>query len=145
MKAMIYIPKDVRRAYIPKEGSNKLRPLGIPAFEDKLVQGVMAEILEVIYEPIFKDYSYGFRPGRNCHQAIERLDKIIMNRKVNYVVDADIRGCFENIDHNKLIELMRKRIEDKVFLRYIVRFLKAGIMEGTEIYMNQIKEPRKED
>ena len=134
MKAMIYIPKDVRRAYIPKEGSNKLRPLGIPAFEDKLVQGVMAEILEVIYEPIFKDYSYGFRPGRNCHQAIERLDKIIMNRKVNYVVDADIRGCFENIDHNKLIELMRKRIEDKVFLRYIVRFLKAGIMEGTEIY-----------
>lgn len=72
MKAMIYIPKDVRRAYIPKEGSNKLRPLGIPAFEDKLVQGVMAEILEVIYEPIFKDYSYGFRPGRNCHQAIER-------------------------------------------------------------------------
>ena len=73
----------------------------------------MAEILEVIYEPIIKDYSYGFRPGRNCHQAIERLDKIIMNRKVNYVVDADIRGCFENIDHNKLIELMRKRIEDK--------------------------------
>ena len=94
----------------------------------------MAEILEVIYEPIIKDYSYGFRPGRNCHQAIERLDKIIMNRKVNYVVDADIRGCFENIDHNKLIELMRKRIEDNALSQSYSKIPKSRIMEGTEIY-----------
>ena len=90
MKSFSYRPQPVRRIYIEKEGSTELRPLGIPAYEDKLVQGVIAEILNVIYEPKFYDFSYGFREGMNCHQAIKRLDSILMG-KINWVVDADIK------------------------------------------------------
>ena len=129
MKRLQYKPKDIRRVKIPKEGSNKLRPLGIPAYEDKLVQGVMAEILEQIYEPIFLDMSYGFRPGISCHDAIDRLDKIIMKGKVNYVVDTDIKGFFEHIDHEWLKRFLWETIKDRTFIRYIGRFLISGVME----------------
>ena len=129
MKRLQYKPKDIRRTKIPKEGSKKLRPLGIPAYEDKLVQGVMAEILNQIYEPIFLDMSYGFRPGRSCHDAIERLDKIIMKGKINYVVDTDIKGFFEHIDHEWLKKFLWETIKDRTFIRYIGRFLRAGIIE----------------
>ena len=129
MKRLQYKPKDIRRVRIPKEGSNKLRPLGIPAYEDKIVQGVMAEILEQIYEPIFLNMSYGFRPGRSCHDAIDRLDKIIMKGKVNYVVDTDIKGFFEHIDHEWLKRFLWETIKDRTFIRYIGRFLISGIME----------------
>ena len=87
MKRMSYEPKAVRRTYIPKPGSDKKRPLGIPAFEDKIVQDLMSQILEAIYEPMFKEFSYGFRPGRSCHQAIAYLDKMLHREKVNYVVN----------------------------------------------------------
>lgn len=132
MKSFSYTPQEVRRVYIPKTGSEELRPLGIPAYEDRLVQGVMAEVLNEIYEQIFLDCSYGFRPNRDCHQAIKELDKIIMKSNINYVVDADIKGFFNNVNHEWLVKFLEHTIQDRNFIRYIVRFLKSGIMEGMQ-------------
>lgn len=130
MKNFSYKSLPVRRTYIPKIGSDKLRPLGIPAYEDKLVQGVMADMLTAIYEPKFLDMSYGFRPKCSCHQAILDLDGKIMHDSINYIVDADIKGFFDNVDHDWLIKFLEHDIADKRFIRYIKRFIKSGIMEN---------------
>ncbi len=143
MKTMSYKPKEVKRVYIPKTGSKELRPLGIPAYEDRLVQGAMADVLNEIYENIFLDCSYGFRPNRDCHKAIKKLDEIIMKKKVNYVVDADIKGFFNNVNHEWLVKFLEHTIQDPKFIRYIVRFLKSGIMENMEHYESDKGTPQR--
>lgn len=128
---MKYVNNDTLKESYKKQpkGNGKMRGLGIPSFEDKVVQGVFKEILEAIYEPKFKDFYFGFRPNRSCHDAIQRVNKHIMANKVNYILDADIKGFFDNIDHDWMINFLEHDIADKNFIRYIKRFLIGGVME----------------
>lgn len=130
MKKQAYKPQPVKRVYIPKPGTEDKRPLGIPSYEDKLVQASLAKILNSIYEQDFVECSFGFRPNRSCHDALKILDKIVNRPNIKYVVDTDIKGFFDNLSHEWLMKFLEHRIVDKNLLRLISRFLKAGIIDA---------------
>lgn len=123
-----YRAKPVRRGYIPKPDGRK-RPLGITALEDKITQKSAVEVLSAIYEEDFLGFSYGFRPGRSPHMALDALYAAIMTRKVSWVLDADIRGYFDTIDHGWLMKFIEHRIADRRVLRHIKKWLNAGVLE----------------
>jgi RNA-directed DNA polymerase len=125
-----YRAKPVRRAYIAKVGKpGELRPLGVPVLEDKIVQRATVEVLNALYEEDFVGFSYGFRPNRSPHQALDALTLGIMRSKVNWVLDCDIRGFFDNLEHSWLVKFIEHRVADRRVVRLIQKWLRAGVLE----------------
>ena len=139
---MGYRPEAKRRSYIPKAGSAKGRPLGISNFEDKIVEASVKRTLEPIYESVFEDSSYGYRPGRSQHQCLDDLGRTIQRKRINHVVEADIKGFFDQVNHEWLIKFLRHRIGDERVIRLIIRMLKSGIMEDGLVKASELGTPQ---
>jgi group II intron reverse transcriptase/maturase len=137
LKRGAYRAKPVRRAFIPK-ADGRQRPLGVPALEDKLVQRAVVEVLNAIYEEDFLGFSYGFRPGRSPHHALDALSAGITTRKVNWVLDADIRSFFDTLSHEWLIRFVEHRIADRRVVRLIQKWLRAGVLEDGKRIVSEV-------
>jgi RNA-directed DNA polymerase len=132
-KSGTYRAPPVRRAYVPKGTGSETRPIGIPTFEDKVLQRAVVMVLETVYEQDFLDCSYGFRPGRSAHQALEALWRQVMDLGGCWIVEVDIRKFFDTLDHAQLRELLKLRVRDGVLLRLIGKWLNAGVLEEGEL------------
>ena len=138
MKNMAYRPGPVREVLIPKEGKpGATRPLGISNLEDKIVQKMMQKVLESIYDPIFLDCSYGFRPGKECHDAIKDLQHHLHENEIQTVIDIDLKNFFGTIDHEILEDILKEKIKDTKFMRYINRMFKAGVLSKGDLRMSE--------
>jgi len=126
-----YQPQAIRRVYIPKPGSTEKRPLGIPTVRCRVVQTALVHVLQPIFERDFAPFSFGFRPGRGCQQALDRVEELLA-AGYNYVVDADLKSYFDTIPHDRLLQRIGEKVADGRVLRLIESFLKAGILEGFE-------------
>jgi RNA-directed DNA polymerase len=124
-----YQPQAIRRVYIPKPGSTEKRPLGIPTVRDRVIQAAIVNVIEPVFERDFAEQSYGFRPGRSCKSALRRVDQLLEAGYV-YVVDADLKGYFDSIPHDRLMARIQEKIADGRLLTLIEAFLKAGILDG---------------
>ena len=142
LKRMGYRPQPKRRSYVPKPGSEKGRPLGISCLEDKIVEEATKRTLEPIYEAVFEDSSYGYRPERSPHQCLEALGRTIQQKKVNHVVEADIRAFFDKVNQEWMIEFLRHRIGDERVIKLIIRMLKSGIMEDGLVHASEEGTPQ---
>lgn len=138
IRRMAYIPGNVRQVQIPKEGKKgATRPLGISNFEDKLVQKMMQKILEGIYEPLLHPNSYGFRPGRSCHNAIKELHAHLSTKEVETVIDVDLSNYFGSISHQVAVDIISKKIGDPRIIRYLIRMFKSGILADGELTVSE--------
>ena len=141
-KSGTYRAPPVRRTTIPKGDGRSRRPLGIPTFEDKVLQRAVAMVLEAVYEPVFHERSYGFRPGRSAHQALEYLQHRLVRMGGGWVLEVDVRKFFDELDHGQLREVLCRRVRDGVLLRLIGKWLKAGVMEGGQWSRSQAGTPQ---
>lgn len=138
MKRMAYRPQPVREVRIPKEGKpGATRPLAISVLEDKIVQKMMQKVLESVYEPLFLDCSFGFRPGRSCHDAIRAVYTHLDRHDVETVMDVDLANFFGTIDHHRLLALLAEKIGDQRLLRYFARMFKAGVLTDGELCISE--------
>jgi len=142
IKSKQYRPKPVKRVYIPKAGKDEKRGLGIPSVEDKLVQIMLKKILEQIYEAEFLDVSYGFRPKLSCHDAIKALDRAVITKPINYIVEVDIKGFFDNVNHYWLQRCLEEKIIDRNLLWLVRKFLKAGVVEDGKQLTTDVGTPQ---